>query len=157
MAKADSVHSTPPSNTSVTRRNIITGIATIGAAAVGLTVAPDAGPAPAIDPVFELIDAHRKAHAAHVASLELQSRLEEKHGIGKVSWISTKPCHEEDAAFVAFVAAPATTMPGLLAKLAYFDELADDFETEWMVHDRPECAALIQSFATSLKNIGVQP
>jgi hypothetical protein len=92
-----------------------------------------------------------------MASLELQTRFERRYGNGQGSWISTKPCHEEDDAFEAFVAEPATTMPGLLAKLAYFDELASEFETEWMVHDRAECAVLIQSFAPSLKNIGVRP
>lgn len=47
-------------------------------------------------------------------------------------------------------------MQGLLAKLAYFDELAGEFETEWMVHERAEAAVLIQSFAASLENIGVR-
>ena len=56
----------------------------------------------------------------------------------------------------AWVAEPATTVQGLVAKLAYFDELAGEFETEWMVYDRPEAAVLIQSFAASLRNIGVQ-
>jgi hypothetical protein len=32
--------------------------------------------------------------------------------------------------FEAFVAEPAATVQGLLAKLAYFDELAGEFETE---------------------------
>ena len=59
--------------------------------------------------------------------------------------------------FVAFVAAAATTIPGLLAKLDYFAELASKFEPEWMVCERAECAVVIQSFAASLKNIGVQP
>jgi hypothetical protein len=57
---------------------------------------------------------------------------------------------------MALVAAPATTMQGLSAKLAYFDELAGEFETEWMIRERAEAAVLIQSFAASLKNIGVQ-
>jgi len=103
------------------------------------------------------IDAHRKAHAAHMASLELQTRFERRYGSGQGSWISTKPCYDEDDAFEAFVAEPATTMPGLRAKMAYFEELASEFETEWMVYDRAACPALIESFAASLKNIGVLP
>ena len=63
--------------------------------------------APAVDPIFNLIEAHRKAHAAHMASLELLNRFERRYGAGHGSWISTKPCHAEDDAFVAFVAAPA--------------------------------------------------
>jgi hypothetical protein len=105
------------------------------------------------DPVFGLIEAHRKAHAAHVASLELQSRFERRYGSGHGNWISTQPCHDEDDAFEAFVAAPATTIQGLRAKMAYFEELASEFETEWMVYDRVACPALIESFTASLANI----
>ena len=112
--------------------------------------------APAIDPVFELIEIHRNAHAAHITALHLQARLEKTGRPSDVGWVSTKPCHDEDAAFVAFVAAAATTIPGLLAKLDYFAELASKFEPEWMVCERAECAVVIQSFAASLKNIGVQ-
>jgi len=92
-----------------------------------------------------------------MASLELQTRFERRYGSGQGSWISTKPCYDEDDAFEAFVAEPATTMPGLRAKMAYFEELASEFETEWMVYDRAACPALIESFAASLKNIGVLP
>ena len=109
-----------------------------------------------IDPVFDLIATHRKTHIAHVSSLELQARFERRYGIGAGGWISTQPCHDEDDAFTAFVAEPATTVQGLLAKLAYFAELAGEFETEWMVNDRAEAAVIIRSFAASLKNIGVQ-
>jgi hypothetical protein len=105
------------------------------------------------DPVFGLIEAHRKAHAAHVASLELQNRFERRYGSGHGSWISTQPCHAEDDAFEAFVAAPATTIQGLRAKMAYFEELASEFETEWMVYDRVACPALIESFTASLANV----
>jgi hypothetical protein len=105
------------------------------------------------DPVFGLIEVHRKAHAAHVASLELQSRFERRYGAGHGSWISTQPCHDEDDAFEAFLAAPATTIQGLRAKMAYFEELASEFETEWMVYDRALCPALIESFTASLANI----
>jgi hypothetical protein len=44
--------------------------------------------------VFGLIEAHRKAHAAHVASLELQNRFERRYGIGHGNWISTQPRDE---------------------------------------------------------------
>jgi hypothetical protein len=91
-----------------------------------------------------------------MASLKEKNRLEQKYGAGQGSWVSEKPCRDEDDAFMVFVAEPATTAQGLFAKLAYFDELADDFETEWMVHERAEAAVLIQSFAATLKNIGVQ-
>jgi hypothetical protein len=88
-----------------------------------------------------------------VASLELQNRFERRYGSGHGSWISTQPCHAEDDAFEAFVAAPATTIQGLRAKMAYFEELASEFETEWMVYDRVACPALIESFTASLANV----
>jgi hypothetical protein len=137
-----------------TRRRLLT-IAAGSAVAAVIPTAVVAGIPTSVDPVFELIEIHRKAHAAHMAALQLQNRFERRYGTGHGRWISTKPCHDEDDAFEAFVAEPAVTMQGLSAKLAYFDELASEFETEWMVYDRAEAGVLIQSFAASLKNIGV--
>jgi hypothetical protein len=92
-----------------------------------------------------------------MAALELQSRFQRRYGFGgQGRWVSTQPCHDENEAFEAFVAEPAATMQGLLAKLAYFEELAGEFETAWMVYDRAEAGVLIQSFAASLRNIGVR-
>jgi hypothetical protein len=136
-----------------TRRRFLS----VAAGATALAVAPARAAAPAADPIYAAIAVHRKAHIAHMASLELQARFERRYGIGKGNWVSTKPCHDEDDAFMAFVAEPATTAQGLFAKLAYFDELAGEFETEWMIRERAEAAVLIQSFAASLKNIVVQP
>lgn len=109
MTQADSVLSTPPTNTSAlptdtTRRHLLV-IAAGGAVAAAIPAVALAG-APAVDPVFELIEAHRRAHAAHMSSLDLQNRFERRYGPGKGSWISTQPCHDADDAFVAFVASP---------------------------------------------------
>lgn len=54
-------------------------------ALAGLAMLPVAVPAvgAAVDPVFELIEAHRKAHAAHMASLELGKRFELRYGLGR--------------------------------------------------------------------------
>jgi hypothetical protein len=111
-----------------------------------------------IDPVLDLIDAHRKAHAAHMASLKLLNRLERKYGVASgMGWLTTQPCNDENDAFEELVAAPATTMSGLLAKLAYLQELAREFETAWMFEDRQGTAlALIESFSISISNISVQ-
>jgi hypothetical protein len=124
----------------------------------GAAVATIASPAtaPANDPVFDLIETHRRTHVAHMESLALQSRLERKHGIGSCRWVSEKPCNEEDAAFNALVTAPAITVPGLIAWLDYLQELSSEFETEWMMYDRTPAAVLVDTFVTSLKNIGVQ-
>jgi hypothetical protein len=135
------------------RRHLLTVVAGGAVAATIPTAALMAATAP--DPMFDLIKAHRKAHAAHVASLNLQNRFERRFGIGEGNWISEKPCHQENDAFEELVATPATTLPGLVATLAYFEELASEFETQWMIDDRADASVVIQSFAGSLKNIGV--
>jgi hypothetical protein len=159
MTQAKSVHSTPRETASKinlpidqARRNLLS--ATVGA--VALAIVPALPAAAAVDPVFELIAIHRKTHIAHMASLELQNRLERQHD-SRADWVSTKPCHDEADAFEALIAAPAITPQGLLAKLAYLQELASEFETEWMIDELVYPLGLIQSFAASLKNIGVQP
>jgi hypothetical protein len=161
MTKADSVHSTPRITASKinplvdpTRRHLLT-IAAGGAVAAAIPTAVLAA-APAVDPVFDLIEAHRKAHAAHMAALALQSRLERKHGIGShSSWVLEKPCHDENDAFGALITAPAVTLDGLFAKLAYLQDLSSEFETEWMMDDRACPSVIVESFVASLKNIGV--
>ena len=105
MAQADRVLSTPPTNTSAidrpmmfpprdpTRRRFLATAAVASAIGAGTTLAAAAmapsipaavtiPPAPAAlpDPVFGLIEAHRKAHVAHMASLELQNRFERRYG-----------------------------------------------------------------------------
>jgi hypothetical protein len=176
MAKATCVYITPPTNTSAidhpmmfpphdpTRRRFLAVAAvanvvsagTLAAAAAMDPSAPAAVTTPrhsTPDPVFGLIEAHRKAHAAHVASLELQNRFERRYGSGQGNWISAQPCHDEDDAFVAIVGAPATSLPGLSAKLAYLQDLGSEFETEWMIEDRADAGALVRSFAASIANI----
>jgi len=63
-------------------------------------------------------------------------------------------CHAANDAFDALVVAPTTTRPALLAKLAYFQELSADHETEWMIDERVCPSALIDSIVESLQNIG---
>jgi hypothetical protein len=66
MTQADSVLSTPPTNTSLTRRNILGTIAAAGATA--LTLPPAHAAAPVHDPIFAAIEAHRKAYATMQAA-----------------------------------------------------------------------------------------
>jgi hypothetical protein len=63
MQEADSVLSTPPINTSQSRRAVLAGI---GSAAVIPTTAALAA-TPTVDPIFAAIDAFRQADAAFVA------------------------------------------------------------------------------------------
>jgi len=126
-------------------------------ALAGLAMLPAALPAAAAataDPIFAAIDAHRQAHAVHLAAIDEGNRLEEMDG-GDWTSVTEKPCHDDNDAFEALVRAPATTLPGLLAKLVYLRAIAEGNEA-WMLDEREGTALdLIDSFAKSLQNIGV--
>src|SRR4051812_11599250 len=161
MTQADRVHSTPPTNTSAfrsSRRGFLAqaAVAAAGSAALGVALAPSAGASARVpDAIYATIEVHRQAHVAHTDALTLQHRLEIAHD-PDAYLVSAKPCDDENDAFEALVTAAATTLPGLIAWLDYLQELAGDFETEWMMTDRTCAAVLVDSFVASLKNIGVQ-
>jgi hypothetical protein len=90
MAKADSVHSTPPTNTSAptphsSRRGFLVQAAGVaaGGAAIGAglplpastTASAQISDAEA-DPIFAAIEAHRRAVAAHAEAVETETALE---------------------------------------------------------------------------------
>jgi hypothetical protein len=101
------------------------------------------------DPIYAAIDAHRNANAVHLAAL--------KAAEGLTDWgITEQPCHDENDAFEVLIGAPATTLGGLRAKLAYLRAIAEG-EEAWMLDEREGAALnLIDSFTASLKNIGVK-
>jgi hypothetical protein len=80
MAQADRVHSTPPTNTSKitpvdpTRRHLLT-VAAAGAAA--LAIAPACAAASAVDPIYAVIERHRKTCAAHNEAIDIHMDFEE--------------------------------------------------------------------------------
>jgi hypothetical protein len=163
MTQADSVLSTPPTNTSVTRRKILGTIA-IGTVAALASTAAEPATAAAVsagtlifrhstpDPVFGLIEAHRKAARDHAAALVEQNRLERLGDKAGADWVSEAPCHAEYQAFDVLLSAAATTVPGIVAKLAYLQDIAE--RDEWMFDDRQGCArCLIEGFAASIANI----
>jgi hypothetical protein len=62
------------------------------------------------------------------------------------------PCHVAFNAFDVLLAAPAATLPGIVAKLAYLQDIAK--RDAWMFNDRDGSAILlIESFAASIANI----
>jgi hypothetical protein len=129
-----------------TRRHLLT-VAAGGAVAAAIPTATLTA-AHAIDPVFELIDLLRKANAAHYAAIHELSRLEEA-GDWDSGWIIEQPCQDENDAFDELVAAVATTLPGLFAKVDYLLEFAE--REAWMFGERKGAAtALIESFAVSV-------
>ncbi|UQR67703.1 hypothetical protein LRP30_21690 [Bradyrhizobium sp. C-145] len=119
-----------------------------------LPVALPAAAAATVDPIFAAIDAHRQAHAVHLAAIDEAARLEDLTG---ENWgdITEQPCQDENDAFDVLLRATATTVPGLLAKLTYLRAIAEGKEA-WMLDEREGSALhLIVSFAESLQNIGV--
>jgi hypothetical protein len=138
MTQADRVHSTPPINTSAinpidpTRRGFIAlaaGASVGSLAAVAMpTITAPVSDAP-IDPIFAVIEAHRAAHAAHWAAInEAGNRMD-------WSAITEQPCHDENDVFDVLIGAPATTLAGLRAKLAYLRAIAEG-EEPWMLDER---------------------
>jgi hypothetical protein len=108
------------------------------------------------DPIFDLIETHRNACTAHLDAIKVQNRIEKRRGIGRADWITEKPCHDENDAFAAFVEAPATTLPGLLAKIKYARSIAASEEWAWILDERNGTTiGLIESFAASLATLGI--
>jgi hypothetical protein len=174
MIQADSVYITPPTNTSAidhpmmfpprdpTRRRFlavaaVASVVSAGTLAAATATDPSVPAAVAVprhsrpDPVFGLIEAHRKAGRDHEAALDKQERLE-RIGDEAADWIGEASCHAAFNAFDVLLAAPAATLPGILAKLAYLQDIAK--REAWMFNDRPGSAILlIESFAASIPNI----
>jgi hypothetical protein len=158
MAQADRVHSTPPTNTPIDskRRRFLAVAAGASVASVGTLAVAAAMPAAtpyraacAVDPIYAAIDAHRRANAAHWAAIEASEGLTDWGGI------TEQPCHDENDAFEVLIGAPATTLAGLRAKLAYLRAIAEG-EEAWMLDEREGAALLlIDSFTASLRNAGV--
>jgi hypothetical protein len=82
MIQADSVLSTPPTNTSPTRRNILGTIAAAGAFAAAIPAATVAGIPTSDDPAFALIAEKRAADIAHCAAIDVQDEAEDADGSG---------------------------------------------------------------------------
>jgi hypothetical protein len=104
------------------------------------------------DPVFGLIEAHREACCGHEAALVEQARLEQI-GDKAAAWlVSEAPCHAEFNAFDALLSAAATTVPGIVAQLAYLQEIAE--HNAWMFSDHEDSAPrLLKGFAASIANV----
>jgi hypothetical protein len=144
-----------------TRRRFLTTAA--AASAVGAGTLAAAARAPSVpqavtvprhsgpDPVFGLIEAHRQAGLDHAAALVEQARLEQI-GDPSADLAGEAPCHAEFNALDVLLAAPATTLPDVVAKLAYLQDIAE--RDAWMFDDRPGCAtSLIEGFVATIANI----
>jgi len=115
-----------------------------------LAMLPAALPAAAeaiADPIFSLIEAHRAAMAAWLVRLRAAAHL----AIDPWVEVTEQACHDANVAFQALVAEPATTWPGLVAKVAYLHELSTEHETHWMIDECVHTVALINSLTASLE------
>jgi hypothetical protein len=169
MTQADRVYITPPTNTSAidhptmfpprdpTRRRFLAVTAIASVVSVG-TLSPAAAMDPSVlvavtvprhsrpDPVFGMIEAHRRASAAHGIALVEQARLEQIGDLDAAWSISEQPCHDEFNAFDALLSAEAITVPGIVAQFAYLQEIAE--HNAWMFSDREDSAPrLLKGFA----------
>jgi hypothetical protein len=75
MAKADSVHSTPPTNTSPTRRKILCTIATGTVAALASTIAEPGAAALPADPIYAAIERHKQTAVIWDAAALVEARF----------------------------------------------------------------------------------
>jgi hypothetical protein len=111
-----------------------------------------AGTAIKQDPMFGLIEAHRKADRDHEAALDEQERLERIGDHAAADLAGEASCHAAFKAFDVLLAAAATTLPGLVAKLSYLQDIAHC--DAWMLTDCPDAAILLlEGFAASVSNV----
>ena len=129
MAKADSVHSTPPTNTSAidapkstgnphTRRSVLGAIAA-ATAAVTVAGARPAGASPTVDPIYALIAEKRAADVAHGKAIDAQDEVEERGDLSSDAAIEVQDNSEAACDLVNEVDWKlATTLPATLAGVA---------------------------------------
>jgi len=87
----------------------------------------------------------------HGCALSEQERLE-RIGDDAADLAGEASCHAAFKAFDVLLAAPATTLPGIVAKLAYLQDIAN--RDAWMFTDRPDAAIhLLEGFAASIANV----
>lgn len=137
MQEADRVHSTPPTNTSQSRRAVLAGIATAAALpiAAGITTTVAAEP----DPAFALIAAKLAADVGHCAAIDAQDEAEDGHGIGsdgaEVAFQRCcDACRVVNEADWRLATTPPTTLAGVAAVLRFANEI-EDGGMEWPATD----------------------
>jgi hypothetical protein len=141
MTQADSVHSTPPTNTPIdtTRRRFLTVAAGVSIASVGaLTVAampataPDS-PACAVDPAFALIAEKLAADVAHGVAIDVQDeadRDDDPDAEEKAFQRCCVACSVVNEADWRLATTPPTTLAGVAAVLRFANEI-EDGGMEW--------------------------
>jgi hypothetical protein len=128
MTQADSVLSTPPTNTPVdtTRRHFLLAVGGGTAAMLAATIPEPAATAPAspLDPVFALIAAHRDVNAT-VHAIEAEATQQSDLGIYVETEANdiTEPASAEMDLFLELLEVVPTTLAGVVALVTYLDEI----------------------------------
>jgi hypothetical protein len=150
MTQADSVLSTPPTNTPVdtTRRRFLAVAAFASAAGAGslaaAAMAPNDVPKAVIvpsgsgaDPIYAVIERHRKASAEHIEAVRIEFAFEEAHDIEgeqreeyeRLYAASGTAYDEMDDAGCDLVNTRPTTLAGILALCRYIKPLFGETDT----------------------------
>jgi hypothetical protein len=148
MAQATSVHSTPPTNTSASRRRFLSVAATLaaGSAALALAIPPAVA---AADPVYALIETHKAMTAAPIATLDEKGRLEDADLPFDES-LADAAHDAEDAALTELVEAIPTTLGGVIASMNYITEAA---HLDHYRYSEEELGPLIANLCEALKSL----
>jgi hypothetical protein len=159
MIKADCVFSTPPTNTptsqsnpvdATSRRRFLTNAAGAAAGGTALVLAtPPVPAAAAIDPVFDLIAAHKKIvgtidviEAEHRRLLELNMLVSDDE--------ITEPASIEMGLFFELLEIVPTTVAGVVALVTYLDEV--NKKDPWKFEDN-HATPLIGNLAEAFNRI----
>lgn len=132
--------------------NMIIGAAAMTSAAAITGAEAGFEASPGVEPIFELIEAHREACAAHLAALDEQTRLEGLHD-RDADRVADEPCHAEWRAFEALIDTPPVTFAGLVAWATYLDGVRR--EDPWKFDDDP-AKGLVGTLARALGNLEMQ-
>jgi len=167
MTQADSVHSTPPTNTPVdTNRRRFLSAAASGAVAAAIPAAALAA-APAVDPIFAAIDAHRQAVAAHDAITDVRAAFDDvnmdqqKKQLAVLAAAVDKAWDSLEDVGINLVNNKPTTVAGILALCRYVEPLLNERGTvnlpediHWDDDTRSSAGgALMNAIAVSIKAI----
>jgi hypothetical protein len=148
MAQVDSENSTAMPVVS-TRRHFLSqaaGLAAGGSVLAMGQIPPTsaaAAPAGSPDPVYGLIEAHRAAAAAHSVALKEQAHLEDGD--------TEAECHADMDAFHVLIETAPTTLAGLVAWVAYLDEVRT--VEAWMFEEQGP--AMVVTLVEALGNLAV--
>ncbi len=150
MTQANRVLSTPPTNTPIdtTRRHFLVAVGGGTVAMLAATVPDSAVGIPTSDPVFELIEAHKRTAAAlDIATAEVMraDELNEPYDDD----LMDGPTGDENAALAKLLEAAPTTLAGIIAWVVYLKEAAA--RDPWRV-DENFVFPLLSGLATAFEN-----